>query len=265
MSNITEINKLANNSLAGNIAVPTFTLVVLIVYHVLYIITYFWIPKYNSLACSVKARRNWIYGLIAEKNNIDVQIVQTLRNVQNTLVFFSAICSTGGFFFTNSLNAVLGKNPLLEVKLATICTCFFISFFFLASASKSIIDLQFYLIAKESDYAKKQIKKYLKNKGKKNYDKGDYKLLDVNAIQIEKEKAPETMVEVENVGKIDKLKLENCNRCEREVKLFTIYLYLGNRFLFLTIPVIFWFSIGVFGMLAACFVILGICIYFDHV
>lgn len=209
-----------NTKFILDIAVPCVCLLIIGVYHTYLIIFYQIKPNFFNIGVQIKSRKNWVYSMLF-MNNQEILSIQTLRNSIMSASFSASISSALAFYMMTLTQR--GVTTKLQIFQYLILACiFFLSFIFFAFNVRSTLHLGFLLTAKNMEDVILQIK------------------LAQNKNVDQKGLNPETTVDIDTIGKVDKMRLSNLKRAKRHMVISTVYYTIGNRFLFLAVPVAFW-------------------------
>lgn len=202
------------------ILVPSVCLLIVVTYHTYLIVLYQFRPMMFNLGVQIKTRKNWIYTMMFNPNQ-EILAIQTLRNSIMSSSFSASISSALAFYMMTLSQK--GVTTLLQTfQNLLLASIFFLSFLFFAFNVRSILHIGFLGTAKNMDDVRVQIKL------------AQNKKIDPNEMNTE------TTVDIEKVGKVDKMRIMNLRRAKRHMVMSSLYYTIGNRFLYLAVPVAFW-------------------------
>jgi uncharacterized membrane protein len=229
-----------------DIVLPSISAGLFLIYHAYFFLMYFFAPQYTNLGIQVKTRKHWLYTMLFTPGQ-EVLAIQTLRNAIMSASFFASIAS-GLAFYMMTLSQKGTTEILTSFQYLLLASIFFTSFLFFAFNVRSNLHLGFLITAKNMDEVRLAIKLYRHDK-----------VLDA---ELEESKQ---VIDIEKIGKIDSMRLQNLDKAARHMTLAAIYYTLGVRTLYLAVPVAFWVSLGSWAMFSTTFLVLSVLIMYDHV
>eukprot|EP01080_Neovahlkampfia_damariscottae_P000152 gene152-4398_t len=238
-----------------DIGIPIVSCVIPILYHIYFFAIFFTFPKWTNFGRQLVTRKKWLNFVMFTKGE-EIIGVQTFRNAMMASSFLASLSSALAFY---SITLAQQKdNYMTALQMYGLSVMFFISFLLLAFNVRYILHTSYLVSARDMSHVDRAISKYFlspeSRENRKEKKKDD---------TLEEEKSE--IIEVPGFGVLDPLRIENVKTAERNMVLATICYTLGVRFIFFSIPIAIWSGSGVFGMLIASCLVVGVFIFYDHV